>query len=192
MSGEAVWCGLTCGNQCSGYKLECQAFQKILQLLKSGFRNLHNPSKRELASAAGQAPNLTTRTGLFQLLAQIQLLELSSAFPTNLMPRATYTLGELEHVCDRQNLKLTSSGSIKISSPQAFEFPFSVDFRDLETLVSSKVWVAGGNQLQIELHISFDDIEISGHENFDVTEELGIVLCNAEVSRCWTAALIGE
>lgn len=108
------------------------------------------------------------------------------------MPCATYTLGELEHVCDRQNLKLTNSGSFKISSPQTFELPFSVNFRDLETLVSSKVWVAGGNQLQIELHISFDDIEISGHKNLDVTEELGIVLCNAEVSRCWTAALIGD
>ncbi len=108
------------------------------------------------------------------------------------MPSATYTLGELEHVCDRQNLKLTNSGFIQISSPQAFEFPFSVNFRDLETLISSKVWVAGGNQLQIEIHISFDDIAISGQENFDVTEELGIVLCNAEVSRCWPAVWIGD
>ena len=104
------------------------------------------------------------------------------------MPSATYTLRELEHVYDRQNLKLMNSGCIKISSSQAFEFPFSVNFRDLETLVSSKIWVAGGNQLPIEIHISFDDIGISGQENYDVTEELGIVLCNAEVSRCWPAA----
>lgn len=99
------------------------------------------------------------------------------------MPSATYTLGELEHVYDRQNLKLMNSGFIKISSPQVFEFPFAVNFRDLETLVSSKVWVAGGHQLQIEVHISFDDIGISRQETFDVTEELGIVLCNAEVLR---------
>ncbi len=104
------------------------------------------------------------------------------------MSSVTYTLGELEHVYDRQNLKLMNSGFIKISSPQAFEFPFSVNFRDLETLVSSKVWVAGGNQLHIEIHISFNDIGISGQEKFDVTEELGIVLCNAEVSRCWPVA----
>ncbi|KAK0514218.1 hypothetical protein JMJ35_002835 [Cladonia borealis] len=97
------------------------------------------------------------------------------------MSSATYNLGELEHVYDRQNLKLTNNGFIRISSPQASEFPFSLHFRDLETLVSSKVWIAGGNQLQIEIHISFDDIEISGQENFDVTEELGMVLCNAEI-----------
>ena len=108
------------------------------------------------------------------------------------MPSATYTLGKLEHVYDRQNLKLTNIGFITVSSSQALEFPFSVNFRDLETLVSSKVWVAGGNQLQIEIHISFDDIEVSGQEGFDVTEELGIVLCNAEVLRGWPAAWIGH
>lgn len=104
------------------------------------------------------------------------------------MPSAAYTLGELEHVYDRCNLKLTNSGFIRISSPQAIEFPFSLNFQDLETLVSSKVWVAGGNQLHLEIQISFDDIEISGQEGFDVTEELGLVLCNAEVLRCWPAA----
>lgn len=104
------------------------------------------------------------------------------------MPSATYSLGELEHVYDRHNLKLTNSGLIRVSSPQAFEFPFSQNFRDLETLVSSKVWVAGGNQLQIEIHISYDDIEISGQEGLDVTEGLGLVLCNAEVLRCRPAA----
>ena len=108
------------------------------------------------------------------------------------MPSAAYTLGELEQVCDRQNLKLRNSGFIKISSPHAFKFPFSVNFQDLETLVSSKVWVAGGNQLQIEILLFFDDIGISGYENLDVTEELGIVLCNTEVSRCWPAVWIGD
>ena len=108
------------------------------------------------------------------------------------MPSATYTLGQLEHVCDRRNLKLTNSGFVRVSSPHAFEFPFSVNFQDLETLVSSKVWVVGGNQLQIEIHISFDDIEIPGHEGFDVTEELGIVLCHAQVLLCWPAAWIGH
>ena len=106
------------------------------------------------------------------------------------MPSATYSLGELEHVYDRQNLKLTNSGLIRISSSQAFEFPFSLNFRDLDTLVSSKVWVAGGNQLQIEIHISFDDIEIAGQEGLNVTEGLGLVLCNAEVLRCRPAAWI--
>ena len=108
------------------------------------------------------------------------------------MPSVTYTLGVLEHVYDRQNLKLTNSGFIKISSPQASEFPFSLNFRDLEALVSSKIWVAGGNQLQIEIDISFDDIAISGKEDFDVIEELGVVLCNAEVSRCWPTAWVGD
>lgn len=108
------------------------------------------------------------------------------------MPSTTYTLGELEHVYDRQNLKLTNSCFITVSSSQAHEFPFSVNFQDLDTLVSSKVWVAGGNQLQIGIHISFDDIEISGKEGFDVTEEIGLVLCNAEVLRCWPAAWFGH
>ena len=108
------------------------------------------------------------------------------------MPSAEYHLGKLEHVYDRQNLKLANSGFIRISSPQASEFPFSLHFRDLETLVSSKVWIAGGNQLQIEIHISFDDIEISGQGNIDVTEELGLVLCNAEVSRCRPAVSIAD
>ena len=108
------------------------------------------------------------------------------------MPSTTYTLGELEHAYDRQNLKLTNSGFITVSSSQVLEFPFSVNFQDLETLVSSKVWVAGGNQLQIEIHVSFDDIEPSGKEGFDVTEELGLALCNAEVFRGWPAAWIGH
>ena len=98
------------------------------------------------------------------------------------MPSVLCSLGELEHVYDRQNLKLKTTGFTKVFSSQAFEFPFSLHFQDLEALVSSDVWIAGSNKLLIEIHISFDDIEFAGLGSLTATEDLGFMLCSAEVA----------
>ena len=103
------------------------------------------------------------------------------------MPSMVYALGELEHVYNKRNLKLRTNGSITLSSPQAFEIQFFTNLLDLESLVSSNTWVAGGNRLHIYFHIFFDDIGISGSDISDVIEDLGVVLCNAEVPFCCSA-----
>lgn len=108
------------------------------------------------------------------------------------MPFMVHTLGELEHVYNKSNLKLRTNGSITLSSPQAFEIQFSTNLLDLESLVSSNTWVAGGNRLQIYFYISFDDIRISGSDISDVIEDLGVVLCNAEVTILLLCALIAD
>jgi len=100
------------------------------------------------------------------------------------MSSAVHDLGELEHIYDRQNLKLRTHGSITISSPQLFEFPVSTNFQDLESLVSFNIWVTAGNRLQLLVHICIDDIAISDSDTACVMEDLGIVLCNAEVPLC--------
>ncbi len=100
------------------------------------------------------------------------------------MPSAVHDLGLLEHIYDRQNLKLRTHVSVTISSPRLFEFPCSTNFENLEALVSSSTWVTGGNRLQLLVHLFFDEIAISDSDNARVTEDLGLVLCNAEVLSC--------
>ena len=103
------------------------------------------------------------------------------------MPSIVHALGELEHIHNKRNLKLMTSGSITLSSPQASESQSLGRTQDIETLVSSNIWVAGGNRLQIHFRIFFDDVEILGSDNSDVIEDLGTVLCKAEVRFCCTA-----
>lgn len=100
------------------------------------------------------------------------------------MPSTRLDLGKLEHIYDRQNLKLTTDGFMTISSPQLFEFPVSTNFENLEALVSSSTWVAAGNQLHFLVHICFDDVMVLDSDTARVKEDLGAVLCNAEVLSC--------
>lgn len=97
------------------------------------------------------------------------------------MPSAQHDLGELEHIYDSQNLKLVTHGFVTISSSQLFEIPLSINFEDLEALVSSSTWVAGGNRLQLLVHVSFDNVMVPDSDTARVTEDLGVVLCNAAV-----------
>ena len=98
------------------------------------------------------------------------------------MPSVIHSLGEFEHIYDRANLKLKTQASTAISSSQLFEFPFSNCFRDLEALVLSSTWVNGGHRFQLLIDISFDGILLLDRDMARVTEDLGTLLCNAEVS----------
>ena len=97
------------------------------------------------------------------------------------MCSVTYSLGELEHVYNECNLKLVTNGSVTFSSPQAFVFPFSVNFTDLDTLISSNIWVSGGHQLRIHATIFFGEIAVRGLSQSNILEQLGALLCKAEV-----------
>jgi hypothetical protein len=102
------------------------------------------------------------------------------------MPSMVLALGELEHIYNKQNLKLRTNGSISFSSAQAHDIPLIGGPQDLEALVSSGTWVAGGNRLQICFHIFFDDIVVSESNTPDVIEHLGFALCNTGVLVCCT------
>ena len=97
------------------------------------------------------------------------------------MPSVVHRLGELEHVCDRHNLKLKTNGYITLSSTQSSSCLFDSDFQDLDALISSGTWITGANRLWLHIELLFDDISVSGSSMSQITEDIGAVLCNAEV-----------
>ena len=100
------------------------------------------------------------------------------------MSSTDHDLGKLEHAYLGSNLKLETSGSIKISSPLTAMFPFSYILRQLEPIISSGAWVARGIGLRLVLQISISEVV---PPNFDIPvflEGLGFLLCKAEVLFC--------
>lgn len=96
------------------------------------------------------------------------------------MPSELYDLGELEHIHNNQNLKLRTNISITLSSAENLPLLLS-NVLDLETLISSGTWIAGGNRLQFHIKFFFDDIVIPELAGKSFTEDVGVMLCNAEV-----------
>ncbi len=96
------------------------------------------------------------------------------------MPSVLLELGELEHIHDSLNLKLRTNVTLSLSLSQLSPFSISGS-ADLETLISTGTWIAGGNRLQIYVRFIFDDIEILDCGNASIVEEIGVRLCNAEV-----------
>ena len=97
------------------------------------------------------------------------------------MPSVVHRLGELEHIYDRHNLKLKTNGYITLSSTQYFNDSMYSEFQDLDALISSGTWTAGANRLWLHVELLFDDISVSGSSISQATEDIGILLCNAEV-----------
>lgn len=97
------------------------------------------------------------------------------------MPSVVHRLGELEHIYDKHNLKLTTNGCITLSSPPSSDYAFPSNVHDLDALISSGTWVAGANRLQLRIELLFSDIAASGSSVSQATEHIGVVLCNAEV-----------
>ena len=92
-----------------------------------------------------------------------------------------HDLGKVEHVFLRRKLRLETRGLIRISSPLLNVFPFSSIFQQLETIISSDIWVTRGNGLRIGISVLLD---VFMHPTFDrkiFLEGLGIFICNAEV-----------
>ena len=96
------------------------------------------------------------------------------------MPSELYDLGELEHIHNGQNLKLKTNINITLSSSN-FATILSSFPLDLETLISSGVWIAGSNRLLLHIHVLFHDIVISDIAEKSFIEDIGVMLCNAEV-----------
>ena len=97
------------------------------------------------------------------------------------MPSVVHRLGELEHIYDKHNLKLKTNGCITLSSVQCSDYSFSLDFQDLDALISSGTWTAGANRLGLHVELLFDDISVAGCTLSQLTEEIGVALCEAEV-----------
>ena len=90
-------------------------------------------------------------------------------------------LGELEHIFDKHNLKLNTGCCITLSSSQACDYDFPLHVQDLDALISSGIWVAGTNTLRLHVELFFDDIALSGSTVSQATEDIGVMLRNAEV-----------
>ena len=97
------------------------------------------------------------------------------------MPSVVHRLGELEHIYDKHNLKLRTHGCITLSSPQSSDCSPTSNIPDLDALISSGIWTAGANLLWLHIGLFFDDIAVSGSSVSQATEDIGLVLCNAEV-----------
>ena len=97
------------------------------------------------------------------------------------MPSVVHRLGELEHIYDRHNLKLKTTGYVNLSSNQFASRSFHFESQNLDALISSGTWTAGTNRLWLHIELLFDDISVSGSSISQITEEVGVALCNAEV-----------
>ena len=97
------------------------------------------------------------------------------------MPSVEHRLGELEHVCDKHNLKLKANGCVTFSSPPSPDYAFSSIVQGLDSLIASGTWVIGANRLSFHVELLFDDIAVSGCSLSQATENIGVVLCDAEV-----------
>ena len=100
------------------------------------------------------------------------------------MPSVLHGLGELEHIYDKYNLKLKTKSCITLSSSPSLDSAFSFNIQDLDTLICSGTWVSGVNRLLLHVQLLFDDIGVSGSSLSQVTEDIGAILCNAEVLLC--------
>ena len=89
-------------------------------------------------------------------------------------------VGTLEYVHNGQNLKLRTNVKINLSPSNGFSHPFALP-SDLESLICAGTWIAGGNRLQMQVEIILDDIVVSQSSGGNIMEDIGVMLCNAEV-----------
>ena len=97
------------------------------------------------------------------------------------MPSVEHYLGELEHIYDKHNLKLRTHGCVTLSSPRPFDYALPSNVQDLDALVSLGTYITGSNRLRLLVEVIFDDIAITGSSISQATEDIGVVLCSAEV-----------
>ena len=93
----------------------------------------------------------------------------------------SYCLGNLEHIYDKYNLKLRTNCCITLSSPPSSDHAFLSNVQDLDALISSGTWIAGAHRLLFHVELHFDDLAVPGYHVSQITEEIGVILCNAEV-----------
>lgn len=93
----------------------------------------------------------------------------------------TYSLDEVEHTYLSSNLKLKTQCSIRIFSPHGHLFPFSLMFRQLDSIISSDVWVAGDSKLRLSLQVIGNDSIFSCFDHTAFADSLRDIICEAEV-----------
>ncbi len=91
------------------------------------------------------------------------------------------SLGEFEHTYSEKNLKLKTCCWTTLSSPQASLSPFSQLFKDPERLLSSGTWVSRGYPLLLRFNLSFESFLFDRYKQSSLVENIGLVLCRAEV-----------
>lgn len=96
------------------------------------------------------------------------------------MPSVVHCLGELEYIYDKYNLKLRTNGCISLSFPFS-DYTSPSNVHELDTLISYGTRIAGTNQLRLHVELRFDDIAVTGSSISQTTEDIGVVLCSAEV-----------
>ena len=90
-------------------------------------------------------------------------------------------LCELEHVQAAKHLKLTTTASIKFSSPHDL-FPSDLaPLQRLPSLISAAVWFTRGSGLKFSYSVNVDAVPLVPLEHIDVAEALGVLLRDAEV-----------
>lgn len=92
-----------------------------------------------------------------------------------------HSLGESEHIYAKSNLKLKTVCSVNISSSLGEIFPFSILFKELDSLVSSTAWVARGNGLRISMRLVTNDFAPQRLDRKSLIEGLGSIFCGGEV-----------
>lgn len=90
-------------------------------------------------------------------------------------------LGELEHIYDKYNLNLRTHGCVTLTSPRSSDYAPPSNVQDLDALISSGIYIAGSNRLRLLVEVIFDDIAPTGLSISQATEDIGVVLCSAEV-----------
>ena len=90
-------------------------------------------------------------------------------------------LCELEHIQTSEHLKLSTTSSIKFSSPHDL-FPSDLaPLQRLPSLVSAGVWFTRGCGLKFSYSIGTDGVPLLPLEQVDVAETLGVLLRDAKV-----------
>lgn len=97
------------------------------------------------------------------------------------MTLVEHSLGESEHIYAKSNLKLKTRCSVKLSSSLGAVFPFSILFKELDTLVSSATWIARGNGLRISMQLVTNDVTTQHLDRDTLIEGLSAIFCGAEV-----------
>lgn len=94
------------------------------------------------------------------------------------MPSVEVRLGELEHIKNCQNLKLQTDVTLSFSHTHQSTISDPIH---IESLLSTRTWIAGVNRLHIHSHFLFDDVQVSDRENVSFVEEIGLRIRGAEV-----------
>ena len=87
----------------------------------------------------------------------------------------------LEHVQSKDNLKLTSNSSLKLSVPQDLPFLVTPPSERLHALISARTWVVRGRGLKVSFVLDTEQLSFTTSDRSDLAEVLGVFLRDAEV-----------